>query len=895
MSHESQDDVRASAEGNVPALPVEVAAEAPAALQDDYDESQIKVLEGLEAVRLRPGMYIGGTGNNALHHLVYEAVDNSIDEVMAGRATTVIVHVHVDGSCSVVDDGHGIPIGPMSHENPALDGKPAVEVVMTVLHAGGKFDNSVYKVSGGLHGVGISCVNALSEWLEVEILKGGTLHQITFERGRVDKPLHVVESAEDAAEKLDHPRNSGTRVTFLPDHLIFPDITFDYDTLAARLRELAYLNPSTAIRLVDDRVGPDGQLRGETFCYENGLIEFVEHLNAAKTTVSPAIYAKNEQTEESLICEVALQWHDGYNENLLAFANNIHNTDGGTHLQGFKAALTRTLNAYAKREGILKEKDPTPSGEDLREGLTAIVSVKLPDPQFNNQPKERLLNTEIESYVGAAVSEKLGRWLEENPTFAKKICQKSVLAAQAREAARKARELTRRKSALDAGGMPEKLADCSTKDVDRSELFLVEGDSAGGSAKGGRDSETQAVLPLRGKILNVEKARIDKILGFEEIRTIIRALECGIGDGEDFDISKLRYGKVIIMTDADVDGSHIRTLLLTFFFRQMPQLIKRGRLFIAQPPLYKISRGKKNRYVLGEGEMEQVLTDNAMETATLVIRDDEGEIVGRLSTEDSRRADQLLSRLRELVTIVERRGLLFTDLLAARDDDPDGQGRLPSYRLQWQDHEAFCWSEAHATETLRERGLTLGELTANGIKAGEQPAPQQPTSVEDAQRRAKMRELHENREIARLIKELAVFGIDIDDYDLKQEESVTGELMPARYAWAVQGKRKGDDADDEAGLTEQYVEAPNIPAILESLHDVGRRGMDIKRFKGLGEMNPEELWDTTMNPETRQLLQVTWDVGSEAEKLFSVLMGDNVEQRRRFIEDHALEVKNLDV
>jgi DNA gyrase subunit B len=895
MSHESQDELRASAEGNVPAFPVEVAAEVPAALKDDYDESQIKVLEGLEAVRLRPGMYIGGTGNNALHHLVYEAVDNSIDEVMAGRATTVIVHVHVDGSCSVVDDGHGIPIGPMSHENPALDGKPAVEVVMTVLHAGGKFDNSVYKVSGGLHGVGISCVNALSEWVEVEILKGGTLHQITFERGRVDKPLHIVESAEDAAEKLDHPRSSGTRVTFLPDHLIFPDITFDYDTLAARLRELAYLNPSTAIKLVDDRVGPDGQLRGETFCFENGLIEFVEHLNAAKTTVSPAIYARSEQTEENLICEVALQWHDGYNENLLAFANNIHNTDGGTHLQGFKAALTRTLNAYAKREGILKEKDPTPSGEDLREGLTAIVSVKLPDPQFNNQPKERLLNTEIESYVGAAVSENLGRWLEENPSFAKRICQKSVLAAQAREAARKARELTRRKSALDAGGMPEKLADCSTKDVDRSELFLVEGDSAGGSAKGGRDSETQAVLPLRGKILNVEKARIDKILGFEEIRTIIRALECGIGDSEDFDISKLRYGKVIIMTDADVDGSHIRTLLLTFFFRQMPQLIKRGRLFIAQPPLYKISRGKKNRYVLGEGEMEHVLTDNAMETATLVIRDDEGEIVRRLSTEDSRRADQLLSRLRELATIVERRGLLFTDLLAARDNDPDGQGRLPSYRLQWQDHEAFCWSEAHATETLREKGLTLAELTANGIKAGEQAAPQQPTSVEDAQRRAKLRELHENREIARLIKELAAFGIDIDDYDLKQEESVTGELMPARYAWAVQNKRKSDDADEETHPAEQYVEAPNIPAILESLHDVGRRGMDIKRFKGLGEMNPEELWETTMNPETRQLLQVTWDVGSEAEKLFSVLMGDNVEQRRRFIEDHALEVKNLDV
>jgi DNA gyrase subunit B len=760
---------------------------------------------------------------------------------------------------------------------------------MTVLHAGGKFDNSVYKVSGGLHGVGISCVNALAEWMEVEILKGGTLHQITFERGKVDKPLHVVESADQSRTDLEHPRNSGTRVTFLPDHLIFPDINFDYDTLASRLRELAYLNPGAVIKLVDDRVGADGQPRSETLHFENGLVEFVEHLNAAKTPVAPTVYAKNEEPEENLICEVALQWHDGYNENLLAFANNIHNTDGGTHLQGFKVALTRTLNAYAKRQGILKEKDPTPSGEDLREGLTAIVSVKLPSPQFNNQPKERLLNTEIEGFVGAAVGEQLSRWLEENPTYARRICQKSVQAAQAREAARKARELTRRKSALDAGGMPEKLADCSTKDVDRSELFLVEGDSAGGSAKGGRDSETQAVLPLRGKILNVEKARIDKILTFEEIRTIIRALECGIGDDEDFDISKLRYGKIIIMTDADVDGSHIRTLLLTFFFRQMPQLIKRGRLFIAQPPLYKISRGKQNRYVLDEGEMARVLTENAMDTATLVIRDDEGEPTRRLSTEESRRAERLLTRLRDLVTVVERRGLIFTDLLAARDDDPDGAGRLPSYRIQWQDGEAFCWSESHATEILREKNLTLGDITGNASETDGKPA------AEETQRRAKLRELHENKEIARLVTELKTLDIDIDDYDLKQEESVTGELLPAKYAWAVESKRKSSDNDEESGPKEEFVEAPNIPAILDALHDVGRRGLEIKRFKGLGEMNPDELWETTMDPETRKLLQVTWDVGSEAENLFSVLMGDNVEQRRRFIEDHALEVKNLDV
>ena len=878
----------------IPENPVEVdAAVGPQDGTADYDESQIRVLEGLEAVRLRPGMYIGGTGRNALHHLIYEAVDNSIDEVMAGRASSVVVQLHVDGSVSVSDDGHGIPIGPMQHENPNLDGKPAVEVVMTVLHAGGKFDNSVYKVSGGLHGVGISCVNALSEWMEVEILKDGVLHQITFERGKLDKPLHVIDPGESHyAHGQDDSRRSGTRVTFLPDHEIFPETDFDYDTLAVRLRELAFLNPGAVIKLIDDRVGPDGEPRSDTFHFDNGLVEFVAHLNASKNVLTEPIYVRAERPEENLICEIALQYNDGYSENLLAFANNIHNTDGGTHLQGFKSSLTRTLNAYAKRQGILKEKDPTPTGEDLREGLTAIVSVKLPNPQFNNQPKEKLLNTEIEGFVGSALSEKLGRWLEENPTFAKKICQKSVLAAQAREAARRARDLTRRKSALDAGGMPEKLADCSTKDVERSELFLVEGDSAGGSAKGGRDSETQAVLPLRGKILNVEKARIDKILANEEIRTIIRALECGIGDGDDFDIAKLRYGKIIIMTDADVDGSHIRTLLLTFFFREMPQLIRRRRLFIAQPPLYKISRGRKHRYVLNESEMNRVLTENAMEIASLVVRDTSGREIHRLTTEQSNHAVRLLTRLRDLVTIVERRGILFADLLAVRDKDPAGEGRLPSHRIQWQGAESFCWSEQDAYRFIKEHGLYFEEP---GEAATEEPDKEMTDEqrADLAARRVTLRELHENREIARIIDELAELNLDITDYNLKREESITGELMPAKYAWSVRSRSNDKDAD--SNTTERYFEAPNIPAILDALHEVGRRGMEIKRFKGLGEMNPEELWETTLNPESRQLLQVTWEAGSEAESLFSILMGDNVEHRRRFIEEHALEVKNLDV
>ncbi|TVS00895.1 MAG: DNA gyrase subunit B [Phycisphaerales bacterium] len=876
-----------------------------------YDAEQISVLEGLEAVRKRPGMYIGGTGIGALHHLVYEVADNSIDEAMAGHATMISVTVQADGSVRVVDDGRGIPVGPMKHENPALDGKPAVEVVMTILHAGGKFgqEGSAYKVSGGLHGVGVSCVNALSEFLECEIYRDGKVYRIVFERGRVTEPLVVVGPIpKDAA------RTTGTAVVFRPDSTIFPDTTFDYGILQARLRELAFLNPGVTIRLSDERVGADGKPRSETFRAENGLVEYVQHLMANKTPVCRPIHAQRVDEERNLICEVAMQYHDGYNEMLLTFANNINNVDGGTHGQGFKAALTRTLNNYAKKSGILREKDPSPSGEDLREGMIAIVSVKLPDPAFNNQPKEKLLNPEIEAFTAQAVSDALNQWLEENPAEAKRLCQKGVMAAQAREAARKARELTRRKSALDSGSMPHKLRDCKTKDVERSEMFIVEGDSAGGSATQCRDVETQAILPLRGKLLNVEKARIDRILAFEEIRTLIAALRCGIGG--DFDISRLRYGKVVIMTDADVDGSHIRTLLLTFFFRQMPELIRKGHVYIAQPPLFQLARGKKTAYVVNQREMSDRLTEIGLESSALIVRDITGltEIGGeapemrRIEGQDLRRAVSRLRRLGELVEIAERRGVRFTDLLETRGQDPEGKGRLPRFRLTWQGPEGsgqvFCWSEAEAHARVEAEGLRLAddspdEPAEDGVEAGEAEGPASNLGV------ATIRELHENRELERVFEELAAVGLEIDDYGLKQEESITGATLPARFAWVTEAKgaiRRPASSPEEAegeesgeSPAEKFVEAENIPAILDALHEIGRRGLEVKRFKGLGEMDAEQLWVTTMDPERRVLLRVTWDMGQEAEYLFTTLMGEHVEPRRKFIEDHALDVKNLDV
>ncbi|MFG0329699.1 MAG: DNA gyrase subunit B [Phycisphaerales bacterium] len=836
----------------------------------DYTEGDIQVLEGLAAVRKRPGMYVGGTDIAALHHLVWEAVDNAIDEVMAGRATTCHVHVQPDGSISVTDDGRGIPVGPMKHENPALNGKPAVEIVMTVLHAGGKFEKSAYKVSGGLHGVGISCVNALSEWMEVEVNRDGKVYLITFDRGVVDKPLHIV------TERPDDTR-SGTRVTFMPDPQIFPETDFDYDMLKRRLRELAYLNSGVKIRLTDDRVDVDGKRRDEVFKYDEGVVAYTRHLSESKAPLTEPVYLSRTDEESGISCEIALQYTDSYTETTLTFTNNINNPAGGTHLTGFKNGLTRALNTWARQQNLLK--DVTPSGDDLREGLVAVISVKHPDPQFNNQPKERLLSVDVEPFVMQTMLEQFGAWLEEHPTDSKRICNKGVLAAQAREAARKARELTRRKSALESGGMPAKLADCTTKDFDRSELYLVEGDSAGGSAKGGRDTEFQAILPLRGKILNVEKARIDKMLAFEEIRTIIQALRCGIGD--EMDLTQLRYGKIIIMTDADVDGSHIRTLLLTFFFRQMPELIKRGHMFIAQPPLYQVARGRKSQYVRDDRQLEAALTDLALGHARLSIRDARGQEVRRLDESECRAAVKLLNRLHELATVTERRGVQFVNMLDARGNDPAGEGRLPSHRLTWTGGEALCWSEEQAAELLDKHNLYIDELP------DDDDDDETNTDKPDGDARpAVLRELHENREMASLFARLGEFGIDIEDYDLSQAESVTGELEAAKYAWISESSNGGKETVHGAA---------NVPAILATLHQVGRQGLEIKRFKGLGEMDPEQLWETTMDPDKRTLLRVTWDAASEADSLFSVLMGDNVESRRAFIEEHALEVKNLDV
>ncbi len=829
---------------------------------DTYTSDQIQVLEGLEAIRKRPGMYVGGTGLNALHHLVYECVDNAIDEVMAEFATTITVRIGVDGSCTVVDDGRGMPIDNMKSDNALIDGRPAVEVIMTQLHAGGKFDDNAYKVSGGLHGVGVKCVNALSQWTNVEVIKETETWMISFTRGDIKTHLHKIE--DYSGEK----RSTGTRISFLPDSEIFSDTEFRYESLEHRLRELAFLNPGVSIRLIDERVDDEGKIREDTFFSKHGLSDYVSFINRGKNEYSSPIGLSLMDEETGTSCDIAMQYTDATSEVLLAFGNNIVNPDGGTHVSGFKTSLTRTINSYAKRNNLIK--GLTPTGDDLREGLTTIISVKLTEPQFNNQTKEKLLNPEVEGIISSLVSKLFGAWLEEHPGESKKICLKAILAAQAREAARKARDLIKRKGALESGGMPQKLADCVTNDVDRSELFIVEGDSAGGSAKGGRDHDTQAILPLKGKILNVEKARIDKVLGFEEIRILIQALQCGIG--EDFDISKLRYGRVVIMTDADVDGSHIRTLLLTFFFRQMSELVRQGKIYIAQPPLYQVTRNKKSFYVNSENEMTSLLMEMVINSASLIIRDDKNVECRRISGSELGKVSKHLSRLSDLIKISERRGTPFAHLLKLREDDPENTGRLPLFRVVWPNNEVVSWSEEDARKIISENGLLLDDINVE-VENG------------NASRIAALRELHENREIDSLIKQLLEFDIDINDYFLVQEETVSGEKITTKYAWIV------DSGSDK----EECIDVPNIPDILESLRQIGRRGIEIKRFKGLGEMNPEELWDTTMDPDKRTLLRVTWDAASDADQLFTTLMGEQVECRRKYIEDHALEVKNLDI
>ncbi|QDU32942.1 DNA gyrase subunit B [Poriferisphaera corsica] len=846
--------------------------------QNVYGEEQIKVLEGLEAVRKRPGMYIGDTTARGLHHLVYEIVDNSIDEHMAGRCDNIQVKINADNSITVIDDGSGIPVGPFKGNNPQHQGRPTVEIILTVLHAGGKFENDAYKVSGGLHGVGASVVNALSEWMEVEVARDGNLNAMSFERGHVSEELHVIGERS----------KTGTKISFKPDNEIFPEIEYRFETLSARLKELAYLNPGLNIIIEDER----GDGRRVEYCFPDGIASFVTALNEGKEPLHDPIYFRAEDEPQGLVCEVSMQYNDSYNEQLLTFANNINTIEGGTHLSGFKVALTRTLNNYARSNNLLKG-GVVPSGDDLREGLCAVISVKVSEPQFEGQTKTKLGNAEVESFVNTSVGQAIGTWCEENPSNAKKICMKAAGAAQAREAARKARDLTRRKGALDAGGLPGKLYDCTSKEVKDSEIYLVEGDSAGGSAKGGRDHRTQAILPLKGKILNVEKARLDKILGFEEIRTIIQALKCGIG-ADDFSLDSLRYGKIIIMTDADVDGSHIRTLLLTFFFRQMPDLIRGGHIYIAQPPLYQVSRGKKSEYVLNEKRMHKVLGQLGTGESQLAIYSQDRSELKRIQPAEFKQVFHAVEQVSDFVSIIERRGLTLRELASLRGDDPKSENRMPRIHLNVPISDAagdlagdyFFWNEQQEEDFKQKHGLHAEDPEFDqviGEDGSEEAQAARPKKI-----KSKRKELHEVKDIERLLRklhDLADGHIVLDDWFVKREQAVTGEEVPAKFDIVT---------IDNKGV-EHNRSAVNLSEIISGVLETGKHGMEIKRFKGLGEMDADQLWDTTMNPENRVLLRVTWDSASEAEKLFSVLMGEDVEPRRKYIEDHALEVKNLDV
>jgi len=813
---------------------------------EGYGAEQIRVLEGLEAVRKRPAMYIGSTGIDGLHHLVYEVVDNSVDEHMAGFGKTIDVTLEIDGSVTVIDNGRGIPTGMHPTQN-----KSAAEVALTVLHAGGKFEQGAYTVSGGLHGVGISVVNALSEWLELEVWQNGQVFEQEYRRGVPLAPLKVTGVT----------KKRGTKVTFKADGEVFETLDYSSDVLAQRLRELAFLNKGLSIRLEDKR-----KQKEHVFCYVGGIVSFVEHLNEAKTPLHKPIFIEVEKAD--MLLEVALQYNDGYAENLFSFANNINTREGGTHLVGFKAALTRTINQYASANDLLKKDTESLTGDDVREGLTAVVSVKVRFPQFEGQTKAKLGNSEVKGVVEAAVNEGLGTYFEENPAVARKVIGKSIDAARAREAARKAKDLIRRKSALDGGSLPGKLADCSEKDPALSELYIVEGDSAGGSAKQGRDRKFQAILPLKGKILNVEKARFDKMLSSEEIRTLIMALGTGIGrrreetergkdDKEFFDIKRARYHKIILMTDADVDGSHIRTLLLTFLFRQMHELIESGYIYIAQPPLFKVKKGKSERYLKDEHALNEFLAEQAVESVRLYM-ESTGDFVGGASLQP------ILKKL------IEFEGLLFrfpkkqreVGLLRAIVDEPTlgrdvlkNTDQLQDMVRRIQDRLALIYPGAPITVSLVEdeehqSNKILCRATTNGM-------------VQTLQVTHDLVGSADFRELQKLAPTMN--GLGRPPYRLK-----TG----------------GEDEVTTFAATDTLVRA-----ILES----GKKGLHLQRYKGLGEMNPGQLWDTTMNPETRSLLQVKLEDMTGVDEIFTILMGDEVEPRRNFIQQHALEVRNLDV
>jgi DNA gyrase subunit B len=821
-----------------------------------YTADSIKVLKGLEAVRKRPGMYIGDTDDSSgLHHMVFELVDNAIDEAQAGYCDRIEVTIHADNTVTVADDGRGIPVDYHKGER-----RSAAEVIMTELHSGGKFDQNSYKVSGGLHGVGVSVVNALSEWLDLEIRRDGKVWRQRYSRGIPQAPIEPVADSDE----------TGTRVRFVPDPQIFSVLEFEYDTLAQRLRELSFLNRGVAISLLDERSGQQA-----AFAYEGGVSTFVEHLNRNKNVLhAPPIFLTQQRDDGNgaEMVEVALQWNDGYQEQIYSFTNTINNRDGGTHLSGFKAALTRTINAYATASGLAKNLKENLSGDDVREGLTAIISVKIRDPKFSSQTKEKLVSSEVKGWVEQVVNEKLGEYLEENPKVAKRIIDKSVEAARAREAARRARELTRRKGALDASSLPGKLADCSERDPEVAELFLVEGDSAGGSAKQGRDRRFQAVLPLKGKILNVEKARFDKMLGSDEIKTMISALGTGIGK-DDFDIGRLRYHKLIIMCDADVDGSHIRTLILTFFFRQMREIIERGNLYIAQPPLYRVGTGgKKAIYLKDDDDYRSFLSGRIQDRWEVVVQDGgtEGEREGNGDGAllSGARLGRWLARVEQFQANLDR--------LASRGYPRDALRVALLHGLR----ERAALADREVLE------MVAHIIEASGFFGVEVVAPSAEGAADGAVRFRSRRD-----GVVRSLAIDAALVLSAEYRSLARNQEGLRALAATGFTLVPRGQGDGAESSEAKG---GGTEVESIEELVEALYASAKKGLTIQRYKGLGEMNPEQLWETTMDPDRRVLLQVRIDDEIGADEVFTTLMGDQVEPRRKFIEENALQA-TLDI